>query len=237
MTVIGAQQVVDIALAAAARLGKADETIVTVTDRSDAVAAMGEQFDDHQRCFGAAQNDGDLGGAARRPRPCGIDDVERGRPDGDPGSGGGLAGCRAVGAGGARQCAAAARDGRGDRLGRPDSRHRCGGLRAASPTRWTAASRAPTGCTATRATSSRRRSSPPRADCGGVTRSRPARSRSTPSATAPAHGWAPARPTSSMCQPIPCSMSSRHGSAGRSAPSSCPPDATRRSCRRRLSPT
>jgi predicted Zn-dependent protease len=34
--VIGAQQVVDIALAEAARLGKADETIVIVTDRSDA---------------------------------------------------------------------------------------------------------------------------------------------------------------------------------------------------------
>ena len=33
---IGAQQVVDIALAEAARLGKADETIVTVTDTSDA---------------------------------------------------------------------------------------------------------------------------------------------------------------------------------------------------------
>ncbi|RDH79886.1 TldD/PmbA family protein [Mycolicibacterium moriokaense] len=33
---IGAQQVVDIALAEAARLGKADETIVAVTDRSDA---------------------------------------------------------------------------------------------------------------------------------------------------------------------------------------------------------
>src|ERR1700752_1201229 len=33
---IGAQQVVDIALAEAARLGKADETIVLVTDRADA---------------------------------------------------------------------------------------------------------------------------------------------------------------------------------------------------------
>lgn len=33
---IGAQHVVDVALAEAARLGKADETIVTVTDRSDA---------------------------------------------------------------------------------------------------------------------------------------------------------------------------------------------------------
>ena len=33
---IGAQQVVDMALAEAARLGKADETIVMVTDRSDA---------------------------------------------------------------------------------------------------------------------------------------------------------------------------------------------------------
>src|ERR1700722_17535402 len=33
---IGAQQVVDTALAEAARLGKADETIVLVTDRSDA---------------------------------------------------------------------------------------------------------------------------------------------------------------------------------------------------------
>ncbi len=52
---IGAQQVVDMALAEAARLGKADETIVTVTDRSRRRAAVGEQFDDHQRCFGAAQ--------------------------------------------------------------------------------------------------------------------------------------------------------------------------------------
>ena len=51
---IGAQQVVDLALAEAARLGKADETIVLVTDRADAVAAVGGQFDDHQRCFGAA---------------------------------------------------------------------------------------------------------------------------------------------------------------------------------------
>jgi len=34
--VIGAQQVVDIALAEAARLGGADETIVLVTDRPDA---------------------------------------------------------------------------------------------------------------------------------------------------------------------------------------------------------
>jgi len=34
--VIGAQQVVDIALAEAGRLGKADETIVSVTDRADA---------------------------------------------------------------------------------------------------------------------------------------------------------------------------------------------------------
>ena len=33
---IGAQQVVETVLAEAARLGKADETIVTVTDRSDA---------------------------------------------------------------------------------------------------------------------------------------------------------------------------------------------------------
>ena len=33
---IGAQQVVDIALAEAARSGKADETIVLVTDRADA---------------------------------------------------------------------------------------------------------------------------------------------------------------------------------------------------------
>jgi predicted Zn-dependent protease len=36
VTVIGAQQVVDVALEEAARLGKADETIVTVTDRTDA---------------------------------------------------------------------------------------------------------------------------------------------------------------------------------------------------------
>ena len=33
---IGAQQVVETVLAEAGRLGKADETVVTVTDRSDA---------------------------------------------------------------------------------------------------------------------------------------------------------------------------------------------------------
>ena len=46
---IGAQQVVDLALAEAARLGRADETIVLVTDRATRIAAVGGQFDDHQR--------------------------------------------------------------------------------------------------------------------------------------------------------------------------------------------
>src|ERR1700754_1858863 len=36
LVVIGAQRVVDLALAEAGRLGKADETIVLVTDRADA---------------------------------------------------------------------------------------------------------------------------------------------------------------------------------------------------------
>ncbi len=51
---IGAQQVVDIALAEAARLGKADETIVIGHRPQRRLAAVGRQFDDHQRCFGAA---------------------------------------------------------------------------------------------------------------------------------------------------------------------------------------
>ena len=46
---IGAQQVVDSALAEAGRLGKADETIVLVTDRRRCVTALGGQLDDHQR--------------------------------------------------------------------------------------------------------------------------------------------------------------------------------------------
>ena len=49
---IGAQQVVDIVLDEAARLGGADETIVLVTDRVDGVAALGGQLDDHQRRIG-----------------------------------------------------------------------------------------------------------------------------------------------------------------------------------------
>ena len=214
---IGAQQVVDMVLAEAARLGKADETIVTVTDRQRRRAAVGEQFDDHQRCFGAAQDHGDLGGATRRSRPRGVADVQRGRSVGHPRPGGGVAGGGACGTGSPRQRAAAARDGCGKRLGRTDSRHRRGGLRRRRRSADARLSRAPTGCTDTRGTSWRRRSSPPRAGCGGATPSRPARSRSTPNATVPARGRAPARPTSSMCQPIPCSseLSTRLGWAQR----------------------
>ena len=46
---IGAQQVVETALAEAARLGKADETIVLVDRSRRRVVALGGQFDDHQR--------------------------------------------------------------------------------------------------------------------------------------------------------------------------------------------
>ena len=60
VTMIGAQQVVDLALAEARTLGKADETIVLVTDRADAVAALGGQFDDHQRRIGEPVHDGDF---------------------------------------------------------------------------------------------------------------------------------------------------------------------------------
>ena len=221
-------------------LGKADETIVIGHRSRRCVAAVGGQFDDHQRCFGAAQDHGDLGRArdgdhgARRLRARPARSTPR-----DPRPGRGIAGGRAVGARSPRQCAAAARaPTRHSRLGRTGARHRrarCSrGVGARADAR---ISTAPTGSTGTPATSWRRRSWPPRTGCGGATPSRPARWRSTPSAMAPARGRASAHPTSSMCQPIPCSSSSRRGWAGRSAPSSCPRGATRRSCRRRRSPT
>ena len=92
-------------------------------------AAVGEQFDDHQRCFGAAQDDGDLRRAPRRSRSRGVVDVQRGRSVGHPRPGGGVAGGGACGTGSPRQRSAAARDGCGKRLGRTDSRHRRRGVR------------------------------------------------------------------------------------------------------------
>ena len=68
----------------------------------------------------------------------------------------------------------------------------------------------------------RRRSWPRPTDCGGATRSRQGRWRSTPNATAPARGRVSAHPISSMCQRIRCSSSCPRGWVGRSARSSCP---------------
>ena len=107
------------------------------------------------------------------------------------------------------------------------------GVLGARTARWHRAFGARISCTGTPGTSWRRRSWPRRTDCGGATRSRQARWRSTPNATAPARGRVSARPTSLTCPLIRFSSSCRRGWAGRSGPSSCPQDGTRRSCRRR----
>ena len=95
---IGAQHVVELALAEAARLGKADETIVTVTDRSDAALRW-------------ANNSMTTNGVSVQRRitvisvvrrgdacPCGVLDVERGRPVSRPDSGRGVTGGGTCGA-------------------------------------------------------------------------------------------------------------------------------------------
>ena len=117
------------ALAEAARLGQGrrDDRVGHRPRRRR--AAVGEQFDDHQRCFGAAQDHGDLHRAPRRSRSRRVADVQRGRSVGHPRSGGGVAGGGAVGAGSAGQRSAAACDGCAERLGRTDSRNRRGGVR------------------------------------------------------------------------------------------------------------
>ncbi len=108
---IGAQQVVDIALAEAARLGKADETIVTVTDASDAALRWANNSMTTNGVSVQRRIDGDLGGPARRSRTRGVVDVHRGRSGGDPRTGGGVAGSCARGAGSPRQRTAASRGG------------------------------------------------------------------------------------------------------------------------------
>ena len=111
--------------------------------------------------------------------------------------------------------AAAGRCRRARRLGRAGARHRCRGVRRASP-RPGRGFRGADRLYGFARHSWRRRSWRPRAGCGGATLSRPARWRSTPNATAPAPGRASARPISSTCQPIRCSTSCRRGWVGRS---------------------
>ena len=106
---IGAQQVVDMALAEAARLGKADETIVMVTDRADAalrwannsMTTNGVSVQRRTTVISIVRR-GDRGHV-------GVADVQRGRSVGHPRAGGGVAGGGAVGAGSPRQRSAAAR--------------------------------------------------------------------------------------------------------------------------------
>lgn len=89
---------------------------------------------------------------------------------------------------------------------------------------------APTSCTGSRITWSKRRCWHPRPGCAGATPSRPARWRSMPNVTRPARGQVSVHPISPMCQWICCSSSSLPDWAGQRGPSSCPPVATRRSC-------
>ena len=55
----GARNMSSTALAAA-KLGRAAETIVLVTERSAGDAAVGEQLDDHQRCVDGPPDRGDF---------------------------------------------------------------------------------------------------------------------------------------------------------------------------------
>ena len=121
---IGAQQVVDLVLAEAARLGKADETIVMVTDRSDAslrwannsMTTNGVSVQRRTTVISIVRR-GDRGHVASL-------DVQRGRSVRHSRPGGRVAGGGAVGAGGQGQRSAAARDRCAKRLGRTDSRDR-----------------------------------------------------------------------------------------------------------------
>ena len=235
---IGAQQVVDTALAEAARLGKADETIVLVTDRADAVAAVGGQFDDHQRRFGEPAHHGDFDCAAGRYGARRLGEVQRGRPGGDRGLVAASQQAALRGARGPRQRAAAAGHRRTGRLGRAGAGDRRARSSPASPRRWRRAFAARTSCTATPGTSWRRRSS---ATSTGLRRryTQPTGSVEINAKRDGASAWAGVStpdfvdvPTDSHAR-----ASCRRGWAGRGAPSSCPPDATRRSCRRRRWPT
>ncbi len=69
--------------------------------------------------------------------------------------------------------------------------------------------------------------------CGGATPSPPGRSRSTPNAVTPAPGPASAAPISLTCLLIRCCRTCRRGLVGPRVPSNCPPGGTRRSCRPR----
>ena len=132
---IGAQQVVDMVLAEAARLGKADETIVLVTDRGDAalrwannsMTTNGVSVQRRTTVISVVRR-GDRGHV-------GVADVQRGRSVGHSRAGGGVAGGGAVGAGSPRQRAAAARQRGAARLGRTDSGHRRARCSATSPRR------------------------------------------------------------------------------------------------------
>ena len=191
---IGAQQVVEIALAEAARLGKADETIVIVADRSDAALRW-------------ANNSMTTNGVSVQRKTTVISVVRRGErghvasltsSEVDPSVIPALVAA-------SQEAALAAPEAR-------DSAPPLAGTDAASD--WDAPIPGtgvevfagvaealtrgfrprPTRCTDTRDTSWRPRSSPPRAGCGGATPSRPDRSRSTPNAMAPARGRASSTP-------------------------------------------
>ena len=54
------------AFAEAAKLGRADETMVLVTDRVEADVALGGQFDDYQRRIGQPHGGGDFHCAPRQ---------------------------------------------------------------------------------------------------------------------------------------------------------------------------
>ena len=213
---IGAQQVVDTALAEAARLGNADETIVLVTDRADAalrwagnsMTTNGESVSRTTTVISIVrQGDTAHVGSVRSSDvdPAVIADL--------------VAASQQAAAGrarGARQCAAAAGHRRTGRLGCAGAGDRCASVLGAGRPLWHKVFGARTSCTGMPGISWRRRSWPRRTDCGGGTRSRQARWRSTPNATAPARGRVSARPTSLMCRLIRFSSSCRRGWAGRS---------------------
>ena len=234
---IGAQQVIDIALDAAARLGGADETIVLVGDR----VATSLRW---------ANNSMTTNGVSTARNTTVISIVRQGdtarvgtltSAEVDPSAIEELVAASqaaaGVGARGTRRRAAAERQHRAGRLGRADSGDRTRGV--LRPRR-SAGSRIPGHRPAVRLRAARagddvsgdveRTAAPlhPTDRLGGDQRQTRRRQRL---------GGRRNAPTSPVCQRIRCSSSCRCDWVGPSAASSCRRGATRRSCRRRRWPT
>ena len=185
---ISAQQVVDIALEAAARRGRADETIVLVTDRLEASLRWANNSMTTNGVSTARSNHRDFHCASGQYRASRFADVVRGGPAVIEGL---VAASQA-----AASSALVARDAAPllsgnsvpGRLGCADAGHWPRGVRRRRSGAGSRDSAAATSCTASRSTRWRRRIWRHRPGCAAATRCPPVRWRSTPNATA-ASAW------------------------------------------------